>query len=762
MTSSSITEFPKTYYVATNGSDKNSGTLDQPFATLQHAVEQIKDGAGGTIYLRGGVYNHGDGVWINSSHDGSANSRLVIQPYQNEQVIIEANSTAAAIAIGGDYVDIVGLEVRNAKQGIIGWGAHNLRILNNKIHDLQDTGIASYAPELFGASDIVVDGNTVYRTNLSNQGRQENGAWGSGITMSRTRNAVVTNNLVYENWCEGITATLSDNVRVANNVVYDNYSVQLYLDNATNTIFENNLAYDTGNLAFDRWYGSASGIQIASEAYNAQNFSGNNIIRNNTILNAGVGLAYGSYSVGGGIHNTQIIHNTFYGSERGLLDLGTATHDNVTIANNIFHGGGDPVVNQWTQASKGVTFRNNLWNEAGSGVYSGQGDIIGDPKFANAGGTRAQDYRIQTGSPAIDAALGSLGLTLDFFGQSRDWAVDIGAIEYQPPVDTLAPIARLTNAAASQVISQLPSQVSGSMTGHSGTTLGYDLQIAYSDNTALQFTSFDSNDLIVTGPLGETHRVRLVTLDASVDGPNRQGIYRLEATDPNQPLVPGRYTVSVAADQVRDTSGNSMARQEIGTFDIRPNAAPAPITIQPSADNSLVTGLIDLTSLGGSGAAAKGVRLTLSDISQEGRFQDSIGLYVAQTASGAVLDATTGRLIQPGEAGYTAAALSQRIDASVLSESSTGASFVVPTGTYLAPYLVVQGTVQEALTTLQDPNAQAAGVPAPAVFFGARSANRDGAHHVKAQGSYLNFEDMGQAGDGDFNDFRVKVSLAWA
>jgi parallel beta-helix repeat protein len=761
MTSQVITEFPATYYVATNGSDNNAGTIDQPFATLQHAVNQIKDGAGGNIYLRGGVYDNAGGVWINGLHDGSATSRLVIQPYQNEAVLIEANSTAAAIAVGGDYVDIIGLEVRNSKQGIIGWGAHNLRILNNIIHDVQDTGIASYAPDVFGAGDILVDGNTVYRTNLSNQGRQENGAWGSGITMSRTQNAVVTNNLVYENWGEGITATLSDNVRVANNVVYDNYSVQLYLDNATNTIFENNLAYDTGNTAFDRQYGSAAGIQIASEPYGAQNLSGNNTIRNNIIINAGVGLAYGSYSVGGGIHNTQIIHNTFYGSERGLLDLGTAFHDNVTIANNIFHGGNNPLISTWVQAPQGVTLRNNLWNKAGSGVYGGTGDIIADPKFANAGGTSAQDYQIQTGSLAIDAALGSLGLSLDFFGQSRDWATDIGATEYRTPLDTLAPSATLANAAVSSV----------------GTQLGYDLQIIYSDDTALQFTSLDSSDLIITGPLGETHTARLVTLDASANGPDRQGLYRLEATALDQPLAPGRYTVGIAPNQVWDTTGNSMAPQEIGSFEIPPaspaspaspanpaNAPtpPAPITILPSSDANLVTGLIDLTSLTRSGASSNGVRLTLSDVSQDGRFQDSIGLYVAQSASGAVLDATTGRLIQPGESGYTAAALSQRIADSNLSESSTGVSFVVPTGTYLAPYLVVQGTVQDALSNLQSPGTQTPGKPLPEVFFGARSANRDAGNHIQAQGSWLNFEDLGSSGDQDFNDFRVKVSLAWA
>lgn len=43
------------YYVATDGDDSNSGTsIDQPFATLQHAHGAVM--AGDTVYIRGGTY----------------------------------------------------------------------------------------------------------------------------------------------------------------------------------------------------------------------------------------------------------------------------------------------------------------------------------------------------------------------------------------------------------------------------------------------------------------------------------------------------------------------------------------------------------------------------------------------------------------------------------------------------------------------------------------------------------------------------------
>ena len=42
------------YFVATNGSDSNSGTIDKPFATLGKAQSKVM--AGDTVYIRQGTY----------------------------------------------------------------------------------------------------------------------------------------------------------------------------------------------------------------------------------------------------------------------------------------------------------------------------------------------------------------------------------------------------------------------------------------------------------------------------------------------------------------------------------------------------------------------------------------------------------------------------------------------------------------------------------------------------------------------------------
>ncbi len=44
----------KEYFLAPNGDDKNSGTIDKPFKSLKKAVSILK--AGDTLNIRGGVY----------------------------------------------------------------------------------------------------------------------------------------------------------------------------------------------------------------------------------------------------------------------------------------------------------------------------------------------------------------------------------------------------------------------------------------------------------------------------------------------------------------------------------------------------------------------------------------------------------------------------------------------------------------------------------------------------------------------------------
>jgi parallel beta-helix repeat protein len=405
---------PPTFFIAVDGSDNNVGTIDSPFASLQKAINLIT--SGGTIYLRGGTYIAEPEAYsyVSKDHDGTAANPLVIRPYNDEKAILDGRNLSrkdsTGISIGGSYVQIEGLEFQNSAFGILGYGAQHLKVLNNIVHDTETTGIGIYAPTLGGSSDIQVIGNSVYRANLNNQERSRTSNWGSGITISQSRNAVVTDNKVYYNYGEGITSTLSDTVYIANNLVHDNYSVQLYMDQATNTVFENNLVYSEGNAGFYRRLSEAEGWQpsygilIANEDYDVNNLSSSNLIRNNIVAGALVGIASGPQTGNNGIIDTLVTNNTFYYGTRWLLNLDPGVnYQNLSFSNNIFYQPYNTPLTNLPDDLSGVNFLPNLWYSAGDaspGAAANPADRRENPLFVNGGGLLAEDYQLQAGSGA--------------------------------------------------------------------------------------------------------------------------------------------------------------------------------------------------------------------------------------------------------------------------------------------------------------------------------------------------------------------------
>jgi hypothetical protein len=368
-----------TYYVAANGSDANPGTIDRPLQTLQAAVNKVQPGEQGTtIYMRGGTYNQG--AWIGDNHSGTEKGRLVIQPYQNEHVTIDG----AGLTIGGQYVDIKGLEIKNTPKdpAINGWGARHLRILNNTVHDIPTTGIQLIAPDINQSGDSLISGNRVYHTNLARSAEM----WGQGIS-AFTANNVVSNNIVYENYGEGISVGINGVIK--DNIVHDNYSVEVYLSDTRNVTVEGNYIYNTGKTEFFRDDVAASGIQIANEgAIFFQNQVGDKLnhlaIRNNTVVGGRAGFFYGDYMQSGGMKNSEITNNTFVGdrtTKEGLLWIQDAEHQNNVIKDNIFDRGSATVTDltHLPDLKGGFQFNHNLWSGGTADKIATSGsDLIGD------------------------------------------------------------------------------------------------------------------------------------------------------------------------------------------------------------------------------------------------------------------------------------------------------------------------------------------------------------------------------------------------
>jgi len=69
---------PATYYVSPSGSDSAAGTLEQPFATVQHGVNRLL--AGDTLMLRAGTYH--ENVTVPAS--GTASAPITLAAYPGE------------------------------------------------------------------------------------------------------------------------------------------------------------------------------------------------------------------------------------------------------------------------------------------------------------------------------------------------------------------------------------------------------------------------------------------------------------------------------------------------------------------------------------------------------------------------------------------------------------------------------------------------------------------------------------------------------
>ena len=155
-----------TYYVATpanGGSNSNPGTLAQPFATWQYAIDQME--SGDTTFVRGGVYyitGTNNFVFIDGTASGTASERCFFGAYQPDfdagnypildcDAALESYQTNYS-AFGFNavqYWHVKGITVRKAwqrgvanrrAQGIGGTNSANMIFENCTTHDITGRG----------------------------------------------------------------------------------------------------------------------------------------------------------------------------------------------------------------------------------------------------------------------------------------------------------------------------------------------------------------------------------------------------------------------------------------------------------------------------------------------------------------------------------------------------------------------------------------------------------------------------------------------
>ncbi len=167
------------YYVSPSGSDNSSGTISNPWQTIQFALDRIQ--SGDTVYARVGTYQ--ENVQFKCSG-------VTLSGYQNEQVILNgafAGSTGYGISFDGetdmgsfDNITVQNLTIQNFETyAIVGW-------INNDNITLSNL--------------IVVGGGEVIKFQ-ANEPRPSDGP--SGIVLMPTNPSLIASNILIQN----VTAT---------------------------------------------------------------------------------------------------------------------------------------------------------------------------------------------------------------------------------------------------------------------------------------------------------------------------------------------------------------------------------------------------------------------------------------------------------------------------------------------------------------------------------------------------------------------------
>ena len=114
------------YYVASDGKDNNPGTFEQPFKTINAALEVV--GPGNVIYVRGGTYHCGQSLHLYKS--GGQGNPICLRAYPGETPILDFSKVRGdSLFVSGTYWHIKGLVVTNGYYGVMVWGPgahHNI------------------------------------------------------------------------------------------------------------------------------------------------------------------------------------------------------------------------------------------------------------------------------------------------------------------------------------------------------------------------------------------------------------------------------------------------------------------------------------------------------------------------------------------------------------------------------------------------------------------------------------------------------------
>lgn len=455
-----------TYYVAPDGADSNPGTLASPFRTVQAAAASAR--SGDLVLVRGGTYD--ERVVL----DGAGGVRgVTYRAYPGEHPKVSQGFRVGQPGTVLDGFEVSSADIHEGQSNLVRSGieidASGVVVQNCSLHDLSDnsdrlslnkyhaitvTG-AQKGVEILGnkivrsgyhgiyvpsqSATVHIAGNVIDHAGYDSAATSYGNSFGMGIWVCGTGCVVESNTVTYP-WQDGIVNLGRDNLIRGNDVqaalpssVSSVHKACIYDEaGAYNTLYEGNIFRESGGCALEFDHVTSDTAPYLARVQN------NVFVGPVTYLGA-IMLKSDRLATAKSVY---ICNNTFLSAAMYNSVPSAWQRGSIHVFNNIFAGGASMI-----GAASG-TFDHGFNLYRSSAAYPDAGGIgasekTGDPRFVGVG---VGDYRLQAGSPAIDAADGDAAPATDRVGASRidDPAVsnsgagvpvfaDIGAYEYVPP-----------------------------------------------------------------------------------------------------------------------------------------------------------------------------------------------------------------------------------------------------------------------------------------------------------------------------------------
>jgi len=367
-------------------SDAGTGTASQPFCSISGAA--AKAVAGDVVLVSSGTYTED----VSPAHSGTSSSPIVFQPNGSAGVTIKGKSNGFSIS-GRTWITVRGFTISDTTSyGIYVSGSSNIVLENNHV---VSAGSPTSELKAFGIKLTETTSSSIRRNEIDHN--SDSGIdlvhGSTGITIDG--NEIYSNARGYTRAAAGIEILSGSNTAI-NNVTHNNEDSGINVrSGASGTLVANNVVYENGD----------HGIDVAASG--AQRVLSNTVYKNVT---SGINVEGGaSASV---TNNVSVDNGINSPRSKGDFRVDSSSTGGTRLDYDLAYLSSSSTLVVWggSSFSSISAFRSATGQEA-HGLQS-------PPKFVSVG---SDNYRLSTGSPAIDSAnSGATGeRTTDADGSSR-------------------------------------------------------------------------------------------------------------------------------------------------------------------------------------------------------------------------------------------------------------------------------------------------------------------------------------------------------